>query len=133
MISPCYCSLLRAATRKIGAVYDDALIPLGINIAQYSLLRIIQRRQPVSFTELGRIAELDRSTVGRNVRVLERMGLLETGRGEEDQREAVVTLADRGVLVLDKAGPLWGECQRKIANRLGPERARALRDILGSI
>ena len=133
MISPCYCSLLRTATRKIGAVYDDALTPLGINIAQYSLLKIIQRRQPVSFTELGRIAELDRSTVGRNVRVLERMGLLETGRGEEDQREAVVTLADRGVHLLDKAGPLWGECQRKIANRLGPERARALRDILGSI
>jgi hypothetical protein len=42
-------------------------MPLGINIAQYSLLRMIQRRQAVSLTELGGIAELDRSTVGRNM------------------------------------------------------------------
>lgn len=133
MISPCYCSLLRTATRKIGAVYDDALTPLGINIAQYSLLRLIERRQPVSFTELGRVAALDRSTVGRNVRVLERMALVETGRGENDQRESVVTLADRGVQVLAEAAPLWDECQRRIKSRLGPERVSTLRDILGSI
>lgn len=42
MISPCYCSLLRTATRKIGAVYDGALTPLGINIAQYSLFRLVE-------------------------------------------------------------------------------------------
>jgi hypothetical protein len=46
-------SLLRAAARKAGSVYDDALAPRRINIAQYSLLRLILRRQPVSFTELG--------------------------------------------------------------------------------
>jgi DNA-binding MarR family transcriptional regulator len=79
MTSPCYCSLLRTATRKVGAVYDNALAPLGINIAQYSLLRLVEHCQPVSFTELGRIAELDRSTVGRNVRVLERMGCSRRG------------------------------------------------------
>lgn len=133
MISPCYCSLLRTATRKIGAVYDDALTPLGINIAQYSLLRIIQRRQQVSFTELGRVAELDRSTVGRNVRVLERMALVETGRGEDDQREAVVTLTVRGTQVLEAAAPLWDECQREIETRLGSAKVKALREILRAI
>ena len=45
MISPCYCPLLRTATRKIGAVYDDALTPLGINIAQYSLFRLVEHCQ----------------------------------------------------------------------------------------
>ena len=43
VISPCYCSLPRTATRKIGAVYDDALTPLGINIAQYSLFWLVER------------------------------------------------------------------------------------------
>ncbi|CAN7664700.1 MarR family winged helix-turn-helix transcriptional regulator [Pararhizobium sp. LjRoot238] len=132
-MSRCYCSLLRTATRKVGSVYDDALAPLGINIAQYSLLRLIERRQPVSFTELGRVAELDRSTVGRNVRVLERMGLVETGRGEDDQREAVVRLADHGHQVLEEAAPLWDECQREVETRLGSENVKALRAILGAI
>ncbi|MDR3485222.1 MAG: MarR family winged helix-turn-helix transcriptional regulator [Bradyrhizobium sp.] len=129
----CYCTLLRAATRKVGSVYDDALVPLGINIAQYSLLRMIERLQPVSFTDLGRVAELDRSTVGRNVRVLERMGLVDTGRNGADHREAVVSLAYRGKQVLREAMQLWEECQRRIEARLGPAKVKALQDILNSI
>lgn len=132
-MSRCYCSLLRTATRRVGSVYDDALSPLGINIAQYSLLRLIERRQPVSFTELGRVAELDRSTVGRNVRVLERMGLVETGRGENDQREAVVRLGVRGRQMLEEAAPLWDGCQREIETRLGAANVKALREILRAI
>lgn len=132
-MSRCYCSLLRTATRRVGSVYDDALSPLGINIAQYSLLRLIEHRQPVSFTELGRVAELDRSTVGRNVRVLERMGLVETGRGENDQREAVVRLGVRGRQMLEEAAPLWDGCQREIETRLGAANVKALREILRAI
>lgn len=132
-MSRCYCSLLRAATRRIGSVYDDALAPLGVNVAQYSLLRLIERLQPISFTELGRVAELDRSTVGRNVRVLERIGLVETGRGEDDQREAVVRLVALGCQVLEQAAPLWDECQREIETRLGPVKVKALREILNAI
>jgi len=132
-MSRCYCSLLRTATRRVGSVYDDALSPLGINIAQYSLLRLIEHRQPVSFTELGRVAELDRSTVGRNVRVLERMGLVETGRGENDQREAVVRLGVSGRQMLEEAAPLWDGCQREIETRLGAANVKALREILRAI
>jgi DNA-binding MarR family transcriptional regulator len=121
--------MLRMATRRLGATYDAALAALGINIAQYSLLRRIERNQPVSLSELGRGADLDRSTVGRNVRVLERMDLVRTGRGK-DQREAVVSLTDRGMEVLRDAAPLWDGCQRAIEDRLGVERIRALHDIL---
>jgi hypothetical protein len=46
MTSACYCFLLRTATRKVGAVYDNALAPLGINIARYSLLRLVEHCQP---------------------------------------------------------------------------------------
>lgn len=132
-MSRCYCTLLRTAARQVGSVYDEAFAPLGINIAQYSLLRTIERNQPVSFTELGHKAALDRSTVGRNVRVLERMGMVSTGRSEDDHREAVVTLSARGVEVLEEAGPLWEDCQREFEQRLGSVKVTALQDILRSI
>ena len=90
----CYCSSLRAAARKTTALYDSALAPVGINVAQFALLRRIERAQPVSLTELGRLADLDRSTVGRNVKVLERLGLVRLASAE-DQREAPVTLTRR--------------------------------------
>ncbi|MDR6955927.1 DNA-binding MarR family transcriptional regulator [Ancylobacter sp. 3268] len=122
--------MLRSATRKIGSVYDRALAPLGINIAQYSLLRSVERLQPVSLTELARTAELDRSTIGRNVRVLERLGLVALERGEDDHREAAVNLTARGAETLDVAGPLWEDCQRSIETQLGPVRVTALQEIL---
>lgn len=129
----CYCSLLRLASRKLSSVYGEALAPLGINIAQYSLLKAIQRLQPVSFTELGRNAELDRSTIGRNVRVLERIGLVETGRDDGDHREAVVTLSPQGAQRLEEAMRLWEGCQSGLEAKLGPAKIKALQDILGSL
>lgn len=132
MLSPCYCTRLRAASRRIAAIYDAALEPLGINVAQFSLLRMIERRQPVSLTDLGRLAELDRSTMGRNVRVLERMGLAEVGRGE-DQRESVVRLTVAGADLLARAAPLWEASQRAIEDRLGPERIEALDELLQAV
>jgi DNA-binding MarR family transcriptional regulator len=116
----CYCDNLRVAARKVSALYDDALAPFGVNIAQYSLLRKIERLGEPSLTELGRIAELDRSTIGRNVRVLEKDGLVENARGE-DQREALVRLTRRGAELLKRAKPAWDKCQRALEERLGAQ------------
>ncbi|MDB5376759.1 MAG: MarR family transcriptional regulator [Rubritepida sp.] len=116
--SPCYCTVLKAASRRLAALYDEALEPVGVNIAQFSLLRRIRRAEPVTLTELGRIAELDRSTIGRNTRVLERMGLVALGRGA-DHREAVVTLTAAGHKALDEGEPLWDGVQDAIEARLG--------------
>ncbi|MBI1173453.1 MarR family transcriptional regulator [bacterium] len=132
-MTACYCALLRNATRKVTALYDEALAPFGINIAQYALMRSIERRQPVSLSALGQVQGLDRSTVGRNVQVLARLGLVETSRGADDRREAVVTLADKGAQVLQAAAPAWELCQRRIETRLGPDTAGALRVILGTL
>ena len=82
----CYCAALRAAARKTTALYDEALEPAGIGVAQFSLMRRIERAGTVSLTELGRRAELDRSTVGRNVRVLARMGLVRRPRPRTSAR-----------------------------------------------
>lgn len=128
MAALCHCTRLRMTTRKVAALYDAALEPLGINITQYALLRNIARRQPVSLTGLARALELDRSTMGRNIRVLEKLRLAETRRGE-DQRESVVLLTPAGTALLDEAGPLWERCQDDIARRIGPERLKALNEI----
>jgi DNA-binding MarR family transcriptional regulator len=132
MATECYCIALRAASRKLTAIYDAAMEPVGVGIAQFSLLRRIGRTQPVSLTELGRVAELDRSTVGRNVRVLERMGLVVLVPGE-DQREATVSLAEPGRDVLQRGAPLWDATQERVERALGGDAAKHLRDLLQTI
>lgn len=112
----------------MAALYDAALAPVRINVAQFSMLRSIERHQPVSLTELAKLHELDRSTMGRNIRVVERLGLVLTWPGE-DMREHVVQLSDVGLAALRRAEPLWEQCQNALAERLGSERINLLKEI----
>lgn len=128
----CHCILLRKASRKVSSYYDEALAPLGVNIGQFSLLRNINRLAPVSLTDLGARVDLDRSTVGRNAKVLERMGLVAIGHGE-DQREAMLTITDQGHAILRDGTPLWDSVQDDIEARLGPEKTRQLQALLSAL
>jgi DNA-binding MarR family transcriptional regulator len=132
-MTPCFCTTLRIASRKLSADYDAALAPLGINIAQYFLLRTIGGHEALSLTELGRLAELDRSTAGRNVRVLERMELVGTRRSDADQREALVSLTAAGEALLRDAKPLWDACQQAFKRRLGADKLKALNALLADV
>jgi DNA-binding MarR family transcriptional regulator len=128
METVCYCAAVRAASRKTTALYDAALAPVGIGLAQYSLLRRMRTANSLSLTELARAAELDRSTVGRNVKVLERLGLVHEV-DSDDQRETEVALTDDGVETLRRARPLWEDAQRQVETALGPSGAEALRTL----
>lgn len=127
MNTPCYCAALRAAARKTTALYDEALAPAGIGVAQFSLMqRIRGAGASVSLTELARLSELDRSTVGRNVKVLVRMGLL-AETAVADQRETAVALTEAGRGALRRAWPLWQATQARVEAALGEVGAQSLR------
>jgi DNA-binding MarR family transcriptional regulator len=132
METACTCITLRSAARKITAFYDEALAPLGLGVAQFSLLRKVERKGSISLTELASLAELDRSTVGRNVKVLEKAGLLRFTSGE-DQREARVMLTDKGREVLAASIPLWARAQADITARIGEDALSALRRVADTL
>ena len=129
MSNPCFCILLRQAARKSSSVYDKALAPLGINVAQFSLLRKIARAQSISLTELARLADLDRSTMGRNAKVLQRMDLIEQTPGE-DHRETHIALTSAGRDLVERGGPLWDQAQDEIEAKLGSEGVEQLLTLL---
>lgn len=128
----CHCILLRKASRRVSSYYDEALAPLGVNIAQFSLLRNINRMAPVSLTDLAARVELDRSTVGRNAKVLDRMGLVEIRPGK-DQREATLLVSAPGKAILLEGAPLWDRAQADIETRLGADGTGRLRDLLAAL
>jgi DNA-binding MarR family transcriptional regulator len=132
MTDACYCNILRTSTRKVTATYDKALAPIGVNVAQFALLRKIERAGMVSLTGLGRLSDLDRSTIGRNVKVLERMKLIRTVAGQ-DQREAMVTLTRQGARILSQGALLWEMAQQRVETTLGPEGASHLRALLQAL
>jgi DNA-binding MarR family transcriptional regulator len=128
----CYCAAVRSAARKTTALYDSILEPAGVTLAQYSLLRKIERARAVSLTQLGRLAELDRSTVGRNVKALEALRLVRLDPAK-DQRETAVRLSSAGEKTLKRAAPLWEDAQRRVEDALGAAEAGRLRTLALSL
>jgi len=121
----CLCISLRRAARGVSRHYDGALDGFGINVAQYSLLCNLKRLDQPSISSLAEAMGLDRSTLGRNLRVLECDGLVALTEGA-DQRNRLVRLTDAGAERLVAAGPAWEAAQQRLANRLGDEKRAAL-------
>jgi DNA-binding MarR family transcriptional regulator len=86
----------------------------------------------MSLTALAELVDLDRSTLGRNLRVLEKSALVLLGSGK-DQREQVASLTELGRDRLAAGDPLWERAQAGIANRIGVDGARQLEALLGAL
>lgn len=127
--SACHCINLRRAAQVITQLYDDALEPSGLKVTQFSLLQAVKRRGPVSISALAEEVQLDRTTLGRNLHVLEREGLVSFSPGE-DQREHTVVLTDQGKAAIAAAKPLWEAAQAQINAALGKEQLETLTALL---
>ncbi len=127
--SACHCINLRRAAQVITQLYDEALEPSGLKVTQFSLLRAVKRRGPVSISALAEEVQLDRTTLGRNLHVLEREGLVSFSPGD-DQREHTVLLTDKGKAALAAAKPLWEQAQARIDEMLGKEQLETLTALL---
>jgi DNA-binding MarR family transcriptional regulator len=130
MSDTCLCMAVRAASRSLTARYDAVLEPVGLSLAQFSLLRTLSQHAPVSLTKLAESVELDRSTLGRNMRVLQRAGLVAIRPGD-DLREARLSLTAAGEETLRRAVPIWQGAQDELLQRLGADGAAQLEALLG--
>ena len=126
--SSCVCVNLRRAARAVSQIYDKALAPSGIKITQFSLLRAVERNEPVAITALAEELDLDRTTMARNLAPLERDNLVSLAPGS-DQRVTEVRLTTKGRVAVAKAYPLWEQAQSEIGRRLPAGRIDQLRDI----
>ncbi|AXM96043.1 MarR family winged helix-turn-helix transcriptional regulator [Pseudomonas plecoglossicida] len=118
LTSECICTHLRRAARGVSRHYDEALAGFDINVAQFSLLRHLQRLDRPSITSLAEAMGLERSTLGRNLRVLEAEGLVALIDGD-DQRNRVVLLTEAGAARLRLAHPAWEQAQQSLVEHLG--------------
>lgn len=125
----CYNTCIRRASRRFAELYDAALEPAGVNAAQFSLLRAIAADEPVSLSDLAERVALDRSTIGRNVRVLGRSGHVVLTRGV-DHRETRISLTPEGEAALSMGEDGWATAQQAISTRLGSEAVAMLRTAL---
>ncbi|MBC9879919.1 winged helix-turn-helix transcriptional regulator [Bradyrhizobium sp. INPA01-394B] len=116
----CVCTSIRQAAQAVTEIYDRALEPSGLKITMFRVLRRAAEAVEPTISELAEIVGLDRSSLGRNLKVLERDGLV-TLAGGRDQRSKVVQLTSEGRAALAAAMPLWRRVQKQIKANFGQE------------
>src|SRR3546814_17427421 len=79
----CACNKLRRSTRIVSALYDEALAPSGLTVAQFSLLRMLQRAGPSSLSDFAAARCYDRTTLNRTPGTLEEKGLIPSEPGKD--------------------------------------------------
>src|SRR3954465_8869802 len=79
----CTCFNLRKASRAVTQLYDEFLRPSGLRATPFSLLMLIRGLGPLRITELAEEAVMDRTTLKRNLELLQREGLVHIASGED--------------------------------------------------
>ncbi|MFT5776108.1 MarR family winged helix-turn-helix transcriptional regulator [Hyphomonas sp.] len=126
---PCSAGRLLRAARVLTRHYDDALRPVGITITQFGLLKVIQRLEPESISDIAQALDIDRTTLSRNLKPLEKAGLVFRGSEGESRRRRVL-LTTLGVAKLKEAQPFWQMAQDRVEDVLGDAK---LQDLYGAL
>ena len=129
----CLCLDVQRASRAIGRRFDEAFRPLGLNNGQFSLLMALNQPTPPTMSSLAERLAMDRTTTTANLKPLERRGLVEIRRDEEDARVRRIVLTEAGRAVLAEAIDRWRAANGAVLARLGGTDLAALRSALRTI
>ena len=130
--SECYSLAVRQAARHVTSFYDRFMAPFGLRSTQFSILSILRRAGPLSINVLAAELVMDRTTMGRNLRPLQRAGLVTAVVGE-DRRARLLQLTSRGLARINAARKGWTQAQAGFEAAFGKGRAGALRGLLREV
>ncbi len=114
----CACFNLRKASRAVTQYFEAALEPSGLKATQFSLLMVIQGLGTASLGRLAGALVMDRTTLTRNLRPLEKMNLVRIRTGA-DPRVREVSLTAAGKHKVEQGRCLWKPAQAKLTRGMG--------------
>lgn len=132
-IHRCACTILRQAARVATQHFDHTLDASGLRISQLSILTSLAYNGPKTINDLAEVMVLDRTTLGRNIRPLQRDGYLKIEAGTQDRRQRALVLTKKGAAIAKRAMDSWGKAQTRFEEAIGLDNAIALRKLLRQV
>jgi len=124
-VENCVCFNLRWVTRAVTQFYDAEMRQHGIRPTQGSILAALQSKNSWTMAELSDSLGMDRTTLVRNLRPLERDGLVEAAGGGRGKLVALAITA-KGRKQIEKLTPAWKSAQNAVVKTLGEKRWSAI-------
>src|SRR6516164_7826976 len=124
----CACANLRRAARVITRLYDAALRPSGVGVAQFTLLQALNTAPGMSQKQLAGLLEIDSTTLTRTLAPLRGARWLRSTAGD-DRREVHLALTAAGRRAYTQALPYWERVQSEFTRALGAENWNRLMEL----
>ena len=125
--------MMRQATRP--AFYRALMAAAGTQLdrAEYAVMLRIAEGAPLRVTQLADVLGIDISTVSRQVRELEKGGLVERSGDPDDQRASQLRLTDEGQHVLNRVLAARQESMRNLLDGWSREDQVRLTRLVGRL
>jgi DNA-binding MarR family transcriptional regulator len=133
MTKECLCTHLQMAGRAVCRRFDERLRPLGINNWQMTILFTLNQLSRPTIKELAEVIASDGTTISRNLKPLERRGLVTIRADKNDARARRIKLTDAGMKMIENAAPFWLEAAEAEAARVGRENLETVRVALETL
>ena len=114
-------------------MYDGHLASTGLRTTQYSLLNVLSGDGPRSLVAIAKRMGMDRTTLGRNLRPLEREGLVSIEIDAQDRRGRTLTITELGLTKLAEARTCWAAAQAAFEARYGAVETQDLHATLDAV
>jgi DNA-binding MarR family transcriptional regulator len=127
----CLCLASRRAARAITRAFDQQLRPHGNRSTQFSVLAVLELKGPQTIGNLADALGADRTTLTRNLALIEDQSLIRIRAGD-DARSRIVAIMPAGRRVLTSAFPAWRKAQSTLSASIGDQLANSLRRLARS-
>jgi DNA-binding MarR family transcriptional regulator len=121
----CVCFNLRWVTRAVTQFYDAEMRRHGIRPTQGTILSSLVAKESWEMAELSDWLGMDRTTLVRNLRPLQRDGFVEVSGGGRGNR-VELTITAKGRKQIEKLTPAWKSAQCAVVKTLGEKRWSAI-------
>jgi DNA-binding MarR family transcriptional regulator len=123
----CNCFAVRQASRHLTKLYERHLAGAELTSAQFSILVGLDEAGEMTMHELAQAMVMDRTTLLRAIKPLQRDELIVSRPSADDVRRLVFSLSAAGVRRLKKALALWSGAQQQLESVIGSGEAARLR------
>jgi DNA-binding MarR family transcriptional regulator len=123
MAVECPALRVRQASRVLAKLFDDELAPFGLLSSQLPILAATAmfRDSGATMSRLAQVLLMDRTTLTRSIRPLERARLLRVARSPDDARTKIVVVTRAGERMIVAIFPVWEHVLTQIKKSAGAE------------
>lgn len=129
----CPCPKVKKLDRLLTRGMDTILSSVGLTAVQFSTLRLLERVGPIVINEFADLMAMDRTTLSRNLKLMDRAGWLSVKPDPKDSRNRVVAITPKGTQLHRKAKKVWEIEQRFLLKTLGQKRLLELNTMVTEV